>query len=177
MIDIESLLKDCCAVESGRYAIDKPWKDGTTTYATDGRICVRTRHETSAQKPEMVVPPINELPWDAVYSTKALVMPEQFESDATPIQCSECKGVGCDQCDDTGLTERKWRCFDFGCVGLSEKYLAIVIRHGGTVYPRVAKPAECAVRVVFDDKTDALLMPVFRVYSDVTLVQVPQEAP
>jgi hypothetical protein len=104
-------------------------------------------------------------------------MPEEFERQASPIKCPACKGKGCYDCDDTGKAEPDWRCFDFGCVGLSEKYLAIVIRYGGKVYPRVDGRAELTVRVVFDDKTDALLMPAIRYWNGVTPVQVPQEAP
>jgi hypothetical protein len=187
MIDIESLLKDCCAVETFRYEIDKPWKDGTTTYATDGRICVRTRHTTSAQPPENTPPPVNEMLWDAVYSDTPLVMPKRFEPQPKLVGCRHCNGDGvldcdmdyehqCDECEGTGKTEPQWRCFDFGCLGLSEKYLAIVIRHGGKVYPRVDNPSNYVVRVVFDDKTDAVLMPAIR-DRYTTLVPVPQEAP
>lgn len=180
MFDVKALLHDCCADEDTRYMMSTPWltKDGWTV-ATDGRICVRTRHDIGAETRE-AAPPIGDLGWDREFHPDPLILPSTIDVDRH-FECEECCGSGfvlcnlhheheCDHCDGHG-TVPHWRDFDFGVVMLNEEYLAIVKKHGGTIFARTERDRG-PVHIVFDNKTDGILMHMDRVgvargYTDV----------
>lgn len=186
-LDVERLLKSCCSQEPARHRLTEPWLAGDgVTVATDGRICVRTSHPTAAKaQPAGCVPPHGDLGWDRAYAEEPLSLPDAVENESErTIRCPACKGDGCltcdlghdhecDLCDGAGEIA-DWRVFDFGDVALSESYLSIIVEHGGRIYPAIDETGYRPVHVVFDDVTDALLMPcdLKQADEDVTIVRV-----
>lgn len=86
------------------YDLSRPFRQGEMTYATDARICVRTRLGVSDLADEQAkLPPVAGLPWDAgdgwlPWPKRKLVA----EGGHFPSLCPQCEGkgrVGCDVVD------------------------------------------------------------------------------
>lgn len=187
-MNIEALFEECVARgASGRFRLDYVMQYRGHRYATDGRIVVRTRHRVESIRTvdrEEDMPALGALSWDG-HRPEPLVLPAGHTFQCRRIQCPQCRGQGqvvcdldheheCPRCDGSGESEPDWLRFDFGVVCVNERYLGIVMRHGGALYPSAeAEPSGLPLYVRFDDVTDGLLMPMLSM-DHVDVVKVDQ---
>lgn len=156
------ILERFTADEPGRYKLDKPFQEDGYLCATDGRICVRFKHDGPDDEG---VPRVSDLQWVGEFDA-AVPVPE-FEHQEWE-ECPDCRGMAICSCDKCGHEH------DCGCDGgevyidaavlvkpnyrLSRKYL-IKLREVGAKLRYPKNVLKCA-RIVIGDDIEGLLAPM-----------------
>lgn len=116
------LLQKFCATDPLHTALQRPYKDGKWTCATDGRIAIRTAAdlgvtETGGPSLNVVLPPssasmtLAEVDWDDVRA-KNLEWNQckGCEGSGYVVDCPECDGLGEEICESCGHEEDCDKC-------------------------------------------------------------------
>ena len=179
------IFKHCVAMgESFRYALDKPWREGDTVYATNGWVIVRCPYRPEfGEVPTTDKAPPHHNVWMDPSEFKAwpLDLPElppPLEPTVrTSTECPECEGDGtgecphcgsdteeCDNCDGTGEVkpyeiriEPPRELVAWGQICLNAAIVRALQDEGAAIYlpNRRGQPA----RFVCPDGCDGLVMP------------------
>lgn len=133
------------AGQSSRYEVDKPflWSDGYT-YATDGRVAVRTNSIQADLEANPKAPDPTTQPWEKdAYSSTPITLPPAASPDMFTRQCETCMGEGvvtrdacssrtpCTVCDSKGTIEKPVDVQIAGCKhGIGQVYINLLRKHG-----------------------------------------------
>jgi hypothetical protein len=130
------LLRWCARRPQRKYGLTLPYTVDDTTYATDGRACVRVRPESAdVVRHTAPMPPFGKLPWD-MPARGWRSLPRLEPLLARSSNCPACEGYGykgdavakdCSKCDGTGTVwvGSEWdlsvpktcpQCWGKGCV-------------------------------------------------------------
>lgn len=173
---LHPIFRECCMPEDQdwpRYDMHRPFVLNGYVYATDGRIVVRTEMPDTPDTEHIKVAPVESQPWTPdLYESQALPHVEISGPIPQPT-CDQCEGVGvwegfpCPNCDGEGRYENPRRIEYRPSLRLNEKYVRIIQKYGGTIYPHKQHEAALKtgymepVRFVTNGGVDGLLAPLY----------------
>ena len=157
-----------------RFSMNQLWVSGGYLYATDGRICVRSKTDEPDTPDTQGRFPKAAGVFAGVHSAKPLVLPRKDINRSFRNPCEVCDGRGehrcncpdcmtvhhdCEECDGKGYYTY-YQSFILGdLVCLNGRYLEILTKHGCTAYPSKKDSKNGSVRFVFDCG-EGVLMPM-----------------